>query len=371
MNRHGRPTVTWRGITIGFGWNSGERDADQISFSFYGVVQDPDSRRLDGCSRQWSLNVSGGKVIRKSGDTLTLLTDYAGEIKLQWSKIVSIVTDVPSILQLEGTDDPVKAKLGEVDPEHVSLARRDDTGTGEAGPEVVRLNRILYINPLPEETVNGVSHKGRANLSVAKTDGNSSSERLYGETGFAGRAKSYRYDLNAKFNRGKESGTLVSSNWLVGGNYDRFLDRKRFVYGRTSVEKDIFKDIDRRSVIGAGYGLQLLDTQQAQLSVRGGLDYVRVDHVDASRESYPSLGWGVKYSQRLEGYHAEIFHEQEGFWNITDIGQITLRTRSGLRIPLMAGITANSQLNVDWERRPTSGRRPTDSMFLFGLGYEW
>ena len=93
--------------------------------------------------------------------------------------------------------------------------------------------------------------------------------------------------------------------------------------------------------------------------------------MNGSDEQYPSLGWGVKFSHKLDSYHAELFHEQDGFWNITNTSQITLRTRSGLRVPLMAGITATSQLNVDWERSPTAGRKSTDSMLLFGLGYEW
>ena len=164
---------------------------------------------------------------------------------------------------------------------------------------------------------------------------------------------------------------MTNSNWLLGGNYDRFIDAGHFMYGRASMEHDRFKGIEQRDMVGFGYGLQVEDTTQTQFSVRGGLDYVTIDQVNGGNERYPSLGWGVKYSHRLENYRAEMFHEQEGFWNITDFHQITLRTRSGLRIPLLAGITATSQLNVDWERQPEPGRKATDSMLLFGLGYEW
>jgi putative salt-induced outer membrane protein YdiY len=316
----------------------------------------------------------GGRIVHKSGDTLILQTDYAGEIKIQWSKIVSIATDSPVTLQLDGAEKPVRGKLETGDPEQVLVIRdqnQPDAENAEATPLPLPLTRVVYINPLPEETHNGVNYKGRANLSVTKTKGNSNNEAVYAETAFTARAREYRYELNAKINRSAESGRLTNSNWLAGGNYDRFLDPKHFLYSRASVEHDAFKGIDQRDMVGGGYGLQLIDTPQAQLSVRGGLDYVNIRHTVSDDEQYPSLGWGVKYSHKLESYRAELFHEQEGFWNITDTRQLTLRTRSGLRMPLVAGITATSQLNFDWERRPEQGRKPTDSMLLFGLGYEW
>jgi hypothetical protein len=312
----------------------------------------------------------GGRVIRKSGDTLILQTDYAGEIKIQWSKIVSITTDSPVTLQLDGVENAIHARLASSDADQVSIVRSEALQMAEDA-ERVPLARVVYINPLPEETRNGINYKGRANLAVTKTEGNSRNQAVYAETAFAARALKYRYEINAKANRSSESGRLTNSNWLAGGNYDRFVDPRHFLYGRTSVEHDIFKGIDQRDMIGGGYGLQLIDTQKSQLSVRGGLDYVKIRHINTGKEQFPSLGWGVKFSQKLESYRAELFHEQEGFWNIKDTSKLTLRTRSGFRVPLLAGINATSQLNVDWETRPDPGRKSIDSMLLFGLGYEW
>ncbi|MFZ2628991.1 MAG: DUF481 domain-containing protein [Rugosibacter sp.] len=312
----------------------------------------------------------GGRIMHKSGDTLVLQTDYAGEIRIQWSKIVTIETDSPVALQLDGVDNPFSARLGAGNAEQVSVIR-DQGAVGAENPETIPLASVAYINPLPEETRNGVTYKGRASLSVTKTEGNTRNETIYAETDFSARTRAYRYELSLKGTRGTESGRLTNSNWLADGNYDRFLDPKHFLYGRASAEHDVFKDIDRRDTIGAGYGLQLVDTPQTQFSLRGGVDYVTTRHIVTGDEQYPSLGWGLKFSRKLESYRAELFHEQEGFWNVTDTSQITLRTRSGLRVPLMAGLTSTAQLNIDWERRPEPGRKPTDSTLLFGLGYEW
>lgn len=307
-----------------------------------------------------------GKIIRKSGDTLILQTDYAGELKIQWSKVVAITTEKKIPVQLDdGGNSYFHARLESPEPGKVSFQEEGEE------PRTIAIGEVKFLNPLPEETRNGVTYKGRVNASYSRASGNTRNEAAYGETAFSARAREYRYELNAKAMRSSDNGRLTNSNWLVGGNYDKFLDPKHFLYTRASVEHDEFKGIDQRDVVGGGYGWQLVDTPQTQFSVRGGLDYVNIRHTLTPNERYPSAGWGIKASHKLESYRAELFHEQDGFVDITDVSHITIRTRSGLRVPLMAGITATSQLNVDWEHTPQPGRKPLDSLLVFGLGYEW
>lgn len=307
-----------------------------------------------------------GKIVHKGKDTLVLQTDYAGELKIQWSKVVAISTDTLIPVQLDDIGDTFfRARIDTPQAEQVTL-------TPEHGePQTIPIAQVRYLNPLPEETRSGVTYKGRANFSYSRAQGNARNQAIYGEAAFSARAREFRYELNAKTMRTQDNGNLTNFNWLVGGNYDKFLDPRHFLYTRASIEHDRFKGIDRRDVVGGGYGWQIVDMPQTQFSVRTGLDYVMIDHMRTPNERYPSLGWGIKVSHKLESYRAELFHEEDGFVDTTDLHHITIRTRSGLRVPLMAGITATSQLNVDWERQPEPGRRPTDSLLLFGLGYEW
>jgi hypothetical protein len=68
---------------------------------------------------------------------------------------------------------------------------------------------------------------------------------------------------------------------------------------------------------------------------------------------------------------AELFHEQDGYWSLEDSGDVKVRTRTGLRVPLVDGLTASAQVNVDWAAEPEPGRRATDSTLLLGVGYTW
>src|SRR5688572_7467334 len=180
-----------------------------------------------------------------------------------------------------------------------------------------------------------VTYAGRALLSASYARGNADSEHVHMDGDFTARAKQYRYNLSGKLERRSEPLLEANTAWLVGANYDRFLGTRQFAYVRGSLEHDRAKDIDRRTAAGLGYGLQLLEDPAADVSVRAGLDYVNVERVLGAREEYPAFGWGTKASFTPWGPRLQLFHEQEGFWNLEDTDVVMLRSKTGLRLPLV------------------------------------
>jgi putative salt-induced outer membrane protein YdiY len=310
-----------------------------------------------------------GEVLEKSGDRLVIRTEYAGEVTVRWSALASIRTERPIRVVLEKGDEPVSGRLHTREGDRIQLVP-------EKGEVVeVAMKEVRYLNPKPYETAKGVEYRGRAMLSAAHVRGNVRSDRAYGEGELTARARPWRYNITGRAERREEMAGLTASNYLLGASYDRFLtsDEKRFNYVRGSLEHDRFKDIDQRRTIGGGHGLQLLETEQANLSVRGGLDYVALDRLAGTDERYPALGWGVKaaYKPSVWRWRVELFHDHEGFWNLKDTDSVTIRSKTGLRVPLIERLNAVAQYNVDWERRPAPGRRPTDSTLLLGVDYTW
>lgn len=300
-----------------------------------------------------------GRIVHKSGETLTLENDYAGKLTIQWQSIVSITTNEPVELILSG-GRRVRFRFGAAAPESESV---------EQAVGGVRLDEIAFINPTPVESGIGTVSGGHASVSAAKTTGNSSGTRVYGDVDYTVRGKQYRWGVSGKANRVTDSGQETASNWLAGANYDRFVAEDRFVYLRASFERDRFKDVDLRTAVGGGYGLQLIEDERTNVSLRGGLDYVVVDRTASPNERYPALGWGVKANHKLGGEGSEVFHEDEGFWNLRETGHVTVRSRTGLRMPLVNSLAATLQVNFDWEREPAEGRKPADVTVLLGLGY--
>jgi len=303
-----------------------------------------------------------GRVVHKHDAKLVFETAHAGRVSIGWNSIRSLATDRPVAVMLRD---------GEVLITDVQAAETDERVRLRDRQHSVRLDRIAYLNPTPEQSGIGILYNGRASLSATNTQGNNTSRRVYAEAEMTARTRDYRYSVGGKMNRQREFGQQTASNWRADGNYDWFFDQRKFRYVRSSFEHDRFKDIDLRGTVGGGYGLQLIDSSRTSVSIRGGVDYVNINHTAAANENYPALGWGLKASHRLDTRNIELFHEQDGFLQIGNGGNITLRSRTGLRVPIASGITASAQANLDWEREPAPGRKSTDSTLLIGLGYEW
>lgn len=303
-----------------------------------------------------------GRIMHKNETVLVFETTHTGTINIAWHEIRTLATDKPVPVMLRHSDDIRREALEAGDDGHVVLRNSQ---------RIVRLEDIAYINPTPEQSGVGILYSGRANLAVTDSQGNNTSSRIYAEAALAARTRDYRYNISAKFNRQQEFDRQTASNWQTDGNYDWFLDKRTFRYVRASFEHDRFKDIDLRSTFGGGYGLQLAETPRTNISIRGGLDYVTIDHSTTTNEDYPALGWGLRASHRLEMRNIEVFHEQDGYQQIANGSDVTIRSRTGMRVPIAGRLNASVQLNLDWEKEPAPGRKSTDSVLLIGLGYEW
>ena len=308
-----------------------------------------------------------GRIVSMTDNELVLRTDYAGELRIQRQMVRALKTDdTVAVLRLD-TGDLLDAVIEPLDGGRLGLQSEDGRQWTE-----VRLGDIAFLNPTPDQSGRGVLYSGRALLSSTAARGNSHNDSLYGEGEFNARKKFSRYHLGGKLERRREQNREVASAARTDANYDRFLDgQKHFRYIRGSAERDRFKDIRLRGTVGAGYGWQLVETEETFLSLRLGPDLVVLNRIVGKDESYPALGWGVQYSQWLWARRLQAFHDQVGFWNLSDRGAVSLRTKTGLRVPIAGGLNASAQLNADWERKPTPGRKPTDLTWLLGLGYGW
>jgi len=277
-----------------------------------------------------------GEIQEVKGEHLVLRSDYAGQLSIDLDKVDSV-----SIVDARGE----LHEIGALDLPSLNVkAYRDDASA--------------------------VDYTGHVFGSATDERGNTTSERLFLRGDLMARARKYRYELSGRVERRAEPPAETNTAWLADGNYDRFLDERHFLYARGSLEHDLPKDLELRRTLGAGYGWQVLELRTASLSVRGGLDHVSEDRRTGEDRRYPALGWGIKarYAPRPQ---LELFHEQEGFWNLDDTADIVLRTQSGLRIPVAGRLKASVQLKLDWERRPSPGRHATDRTLLFGLDYDF
>ena len=305
-----------------------------------------------------------GTVVSKQDSTLVFRTPYAGELRIAWAQVASLAVDRPIQLMLSG-DAPEPATLTPAAPGQAGVVRDG------ALPEPVELAEIAYINPTPDQSGTGIVWRGQVNIAATFTRGNVKNDQFYGDGQLQARAKDYRWIVGAKLNRQRDADGNAVDSWLGDGSLDRFIRKGRFIYARSSFEHDPTKDLELRAALGAGYGWQLVETPDLQLSLRAGLDYVSVDRRTEDDERYPAIGWGLRYEQWFANRKLQLFQEQEGFWNTRQLDDVVLRTKTGVRVPLYTNIDATAQLNVDWDSAPAPGRDTVDSVLLLGLGYKF
>ncbi len=304
-----------------------------------------------------------GRLLHKAADVVTFDTAPAGPLKIKWSDVVALSTDRPVDVRVVGEDRTIRTILSSAYDGSVDFIGSESD---------VPLVKISYINPTPEESGVGAIYTGHVTATAVHVRGNVDTDQQYADTDFTARSKDYRYTLAGKFSENRERRHKIASNWLLTGNYDRFLSEKRFLYLRGSRESDRFKGVDRRSTVGGGYGFQVIETLRTNVALRVGADYVVLNRLPPGEdERYPALGWGARAIHKLTDRGTELFHEHDGFFNLQRTHQFTVRSRTGVRVPLFIGLNASAQFNLDWDSDPIEGRKPLDATLLLGLGYAW
>ena len=304
-----------------------------------------------------------GTVVSKSDETLKFRTEYAGEIEVRWKDVVSIATDAPVT---------VLSPNGELQTGKLEVTPAGETAfVSDGGSREITLADIGHINPPPHVSGTGITYSGHVSLLGSASRGNTDDGRLYGEAEFKARAKEYRYRFFGRAEQKEESGETTAQNYFASAERDNVIDDDRFWYLRASVEHDEFKDIQLRAAAGGGLGIRLIDTSNTQFSVRGGLGYVLARRDVVPDETYPAFGWGIDYSHWFIPDRLEFFFNQGGLASLTSKGDVSMRTRTGVRFPISSGLSANAQLNVDYEGDPGPDNEKTDTQLFVGLGYNF
>jgi putative salt-induced outer membrane protein YdiY len=302
-----------------------------------------------------------GEMVDLSEGKLSIKTEYAGTVKIDWSKVQSLSTDGPVYLTIG--DNVVRAT---VSPSEDGTARLESEDLPAA--ESVELSRLKSMS---YERKPAVKVSGRINVGASSTSGNTDKEQLNGSFEVVARSAKNRMTIGAEANRAETDGAQTESNWLAYLAYDHFITEKWYAYASTSAENDKFKDINLRTTLGAGAGYQFFETEQTNLSMELGASYVNTDYDTGVDSDYPAARWAMNFRQKLFKSRVEFFNTDSMHVALDDSDNFFLRTRTGLRFPIVAGMNSTIQYNYDYDDNPAPGRVKEDKAWLFTLGYAW
>jgi putative salt-induced outer membrane protein len=298
---------------------------------------------------------------------LEITLPYADDtkIKISVSEIVSIETEKEVDVMLEdGTIS--KAQLERVHGGGVILNRQ--SGVPQA---TIPLRELAYINPNAEESGIGVDWSGSVTLGVTDTSGNTETRDAYVEAGIRATAKYWRWTTNGRAKYTENSGVQTAGSWLANTRYDWFFLERQYLYGRASAQRDTFSGIKLRWTVGAGYGYKVIESDRTNLELRAGLDHVSTERVVPPNQDYLAIGWGIDFDYWFVEDRLQFFFGQEGFADPQGDEGLVIRSQTGLRAPIFDALTANFQVNLDYNSDPGPGFKTTDRTYIVGLGYKF
>lgn len=237
-----------------------------------------------------------GTITTMNNEQVTLKTDAAGIINIQWSEIEQLTSDMPlyvatpqrqtisGTVTLAGTDLVVHtATAGDV---HVPVGQLSVVRTEQ---DQRAYEKSLHPSLADDWTVG-------ANLGFALARGNSDTTNL--NIGFTGDRKTLSDEIKlAASSIYARSGTTTSgtpggvtaSEILGAAEYDKNLNKKLFLFVSAAYTHDALQDLILRSIYSAGAGWHLINTPATTLDANLGMNYTRETYSRSASVLAPGL----------------------------------------------------------------------------------
>jgi putative salt-induced outer membrane protein YdiY len=304
-----------------------------------------------------------GRILRYENGRYELETSYAGTVRIDGGRVVSIemTDDVTMLLEDRSR------RVGRLVVSGGQMAVRQSDG---ADPVAVERKSIVTMTPGRDDESDW-RVAGRVALGASDTSGNTDVQRLNADGEVTARRDLDRVTLNGRGNQATQAAAQTEANATVGLKYDRFVSRRWYAYGAGTLEHDQLKALRLRRTFGAGSGYQAIDTERTTLALEGGLDRVLTEFFDSPGEQTVAARLALRFDHWLIEDRAQFFHYEQNFLSLSALSGSFLRTQTGLRLPISRQMSANMQMNLDWDGDPAPGRRRMDRTLVFSVGYRW
>lgn len=305
-----------------------------------------------------------GEILRQKDGVLEFKTGFAGVINVQWDQVSELLADKPVAVYLD-SKELIQA----------TAIRNGADGTvietADATPRVVVSRGLVSLNPEAWERGHGYKLSGLVNAGLEFQEGNSDQEKLALDGAMKVRRLHDRLTLAAQYQKDKSNKVTTAKNWFLRNKYDYFVTDKRYYGGSLNFEHDRFADLELRTTLGPHIGYQFFESTQMNLSADLALMYVMDEFYVAPDEEYAALGWNIDFDRLLLADRIQFYHKQNGLFELGEADNVVVDTWTGFRFPLVAGILASIEAQVEYDGGAPSGVDKVDTIYRAKLGYQW
>jgi putative salt-induced outer membrane protein YdiY len=249
----------------------------QFATVFVGVLAMATAARADTVMLKNGDRLTGTVEV-SDGKDVTLKTDFAGEIKIQWAAVQELKTDKPIYVV---TPDK-KTVSGTVSTDGSNLI----VHTANNGAVPVPLAQVTVVRSSDMETAYEKSlhpslleaWKGGASLGFAIARGNSETTNL--TTGFNADRKTLHdeltfYEASLYSDNNQPGGSVLANSILGGVKYDRNITKRLFVFVSADYTHDALQDLNLRQIYSGGLGVHIINNPNTTFDLLAGANYTR------------------------------------------------------------------------------------------------
>lgn len=301
-----------------------------------------------------------GKIISTDNDEITITTEYAGDIKLQWSSIANFESNKVVTVELK---DKSRINGVAVASQPGQLSLRSDQFVN---PVIIDINQIAAINP---PSYDHIPLSGKLNIGGMKQTGNTENQTFHADAELIARGPNNRTTIGAEYNQGASDGEENANNGRAYLSYDHFITEKWYAYANTDFSRNKFQDLNFRAFAGGGLGYQFWDDSKKYLSFEAGPGYIYEDFDLGVDRDFAAGRWAFDFRYWLINDRIQFFHDHEGIINLEDVADVLVRSHTGFHLPLIENLSFTLQVDVDHDTLPAEGKKKNDFRYIVGVGY--
>lgn len=309
-----------------------------------------------------------GKVVKIDGTQITLSTDYAGELKIKQSEVVSVETDAQYAVRLTG--GTVMVGTVKTSPAgKVEIAGADGTITTS-----VDKIAATWTPGDKDPAIVALEPKWSYEVSADITGKTGNSEQF--GTAFSARAKRTSADdvlqFYTTYNRQKTDGETSADQFKAGVDYSNNFSGRKSWYVRDEAGYDRVKDIDFYNVAAAGLGYDFIKREKQILTGRAGVGHRFEDYGDPATEEVNSFGLDFGLHHEYQFANAKLVNDLTYTPAFEDFGNYRAFHESYFEIPLLhPNWKLRMGVSNDYTSQPGAGVEKLDTTYFTRFVLNW
>lgn len=298
-----------------------------------------------------------GTVVKYTGETLVFTTPYAKEIAIAWAEVQTLTTETPYWVKLSSG-------------EYVSARFTPRADGLYLEPEAVEARPVALADVVTIGIPPGARWSADLKAVVNGSQGNSKTFALGAAAEAIRETDGDRLRFGGSIAReSKDDDEDTVKNTRGWGNYDYHLGAHWDLGGFLTLEYDHFKNLDLRTVVGAGPGYRFIDTKTMLFKVHAGLAYVNENfNSGESDRDYLTAVAGDELRWTISGSQS-VYQLLDVYPSLARGEDVFLHAEAGFRQALWKGIFLELALIDDYDNLPADDRKKNDFKYFFQLGY--